>query len=283
MRAACIILFLLSSFCSPFLSAAPNAKELVALIRAHAGVQAPADTVDTFKTGKPETPVTGIAVCMFATVDVLKQAVAKGCNLIITHEPLYYNHRDELAALSQDPVVREKQAFIDQHHLVVWRFHDTVHAMQPDLILKGLVHTLGWERFQDPKSPFFFNVDRQTFQALQVELRHHFNRHSFQVVGDPEMEITRVCLLPGSAPFELQRKFLAEEGTELLIAGEAKQWETLEYVRDANLLGKRKALLLIGHAVSEEPGMQCTADWLRSFLPKTPVYFIESGASFWSF
>src|SRR5258708_3779149 len=40
-------------------------------------------TVDTFKAGDPDAPVTGIAVTMMATMDVLQRAAAHGDNLII--------------------------------------------------------------------------------------------------------------------------------------------------------------------------------------------------------
>jgi putative NIF3 family GTP cyclohydrolase 1 type 2 len=42
------------------------------------------------------------------TMDVLKQAVVKNCNLIIVHEPLYYNHLDDTKMLQNDPVFLEK-------------------------------------------------------------------------------------------------------------------------------------------------------------------------------
>jgi len=38
--------------------------------------------------------VTGIAVTMMATLDVLQRAAANGQNLIITHEPTFYDHLD---------------------------------------------------------------------------------------------------------------------------------------------------------------------------------------------
>ena len=48
----------------------PTALEVVAVIQQHIGVQWKTPTVDTFKAGNPDTPVTGIAVTMMATMDV---------------------------------------------------------------------------------------------------------------------------------------------------------------------------------------------------------------------
>ena len=55
----------------------------------------PPDTVDTVKIGDPTQPLTGIVTTFLATVEVIEQAAQLGANLIITHEPIFYNHRDE--------------------------------------------------------------------------------------------------------------------------------------------------------------------------------------------
>ena len=81
---------------------------------------------------------------MFATMDVLRKAVKKNCNFIIVHEPLYYNHLDNTEQFQNDSVYLEKKKFIDDHKLVVWRFHDYIHHIQPDGILSGMVEKLGW-------------------------------------------------------------------------------------------------------------------------------------------
>lgn len=66
-----------------------TARELVAEIQQQVGVEWQKDTVDTFKAGDPDTAVTGIAVTMMATMDVLERASAKGLNFVITHEPTF--------------------------------------------------------------------------------------------------------------------------------------------------------------------------------------------------
>src|SRR5437762_144605 len=108
-----------------------TAREVVARIQQQVGVPWQSDTVDTFKAGDPDTPVTGIAVTMMATLDVLQRAAAAGDNLIITHEPTFFDHMDvadQLPEKDKDPVLTEKKLFISKHGLVIWRFHDHWHA-----------------------------------------------------------------------------------------------------------------------------------------------------------
>ena len=67
----------------------PTARQVVATIQEHVGVPWNSDTVDTFKAGNPDIAVTGIAVTMMATLDVLQRAAAKGQNLVITMSLLF--------------------------------------------------------------------------------------------------------------------------------------------------------------------------------------------------
>ena len=115
-----------------------TARQLVAEIQKQVGVEWQKDTVDTFKAGNPDSVVTGVALTMMATMDVLQRASAKGLNLVITHEPTFYAHLDTPEGIPEsDPVWTEKRAFIEKHGLVVWRFHDHWHRRNPDGIEAG--------------------------------------------------------------------------------------------------------------------------------------------------
>src|SRR5690242_11089597 len=130
-----------------------TAREVISEIKKQVGVEWQQDTVDTFKAGNPDTPVTGVAVTMMATLDVLERASARGLNFVITHEPTFYAHLDTPEGMPEsDPVWAEKRAFIEQHKMVVWRFHDHWHMRHPDGIAAGVVHDLKWEKFQTPEN-----------------------------------------------------------------------------------------------------------------------------------
>jgi putative NIF3 family GTP cyclohydrolase 1 type 2 len=94
------------------------------------------------------------------------------------------------------------------------------------------------------------------------------------------MPATKIALFPGASGSEKQIKALQQDGVELLIAGESREWETVPYVQDAAAEGRHKALILLGHEVSEEAGMDECARWLRTILPETPVSFISAKEPF---
>ena len=262
---------------------AVSAEQLIETIIKETGAAVVPNTVDVIKEGKRETEVTGIVTCMFATMDVLRKAVEKNCNLIIVHEPLYYNHLDNTEQFQKDSVYLEKKKFIDDHGLVVWRFHDYIHRIQPDGIISGMVEKLGWENNRVKDNPYQFSFPKITLTDLLKNLKNTFPENNFHVVGDPEMKLSNVLYMPGAAGSATHINQLQNSGVDVVIAGEVPQWETYEYARDAVLQGRKKAVVFIGHVNSEEYGMKFSADWLSEFVEDIPVHFIECGSSYWSY
>jgi len=259
-----------------------TARLVVERIQKKVGIPWRSDTVDTFKAGNPDTVVTGIATTFAATLDVLQRAAARGKNLIITHEPTFYNHLDKTGALEHDAVLEAKRAFIDSHGLVIWRFHDYWHARKPDGILRGVTSALGWESFRNPKDDHLFVFPEITLDTLAVQVRSQLNIRTLRVVGDRRMPVRRAALLPGAVDSLEQIRMLERDDVDALVIGETREWETVEYVRDAISAGKKKALIILGHVASEEAGMQECARWLKTFIPEVPIEFIPAGEPFWS-
>ena len=130
---SCLILFSI-----PLHTQTLHAGEAIIRIQRRYAAAPPPNTVDTIKAGDPNTPVTGIATTFLDTMDVLREAVRREDNLIITHEPTFYNHLDDTKFFIDDPVYKEKLAFIERHHLVIFRLHDEIHADRTDHILAGM-------------------------------------------------------------------------------------------------------------------------------------------------
>jgi hypothetical protein len=50
---------------------------------------------------------------------------------------------------------------------------------------------------------------------------------------------------------------------DLVIVGETREWELVEFIEDQISAGARKALIVLNHVVSEQAGMEYCAEWLR--------------------
>lgn len=257
-----------------------TASEVMQRLIAATGATPPANTVDTLKAGDPNTVVTGIVTTFMDTYPVLEKAVASGKNLIITHEPTFYNHVDDQSLHAEDPVQQQKLAYIREHHLVVWRFHDTWHLRNPDGILAGMVEEFGWKTNQNSANPHLFTFPPTTVEQIAAKLQASTRARAIRIVGDPMMKVTGVALMPGASGSERQIKMLEQDDVQLLVAGESPEWETVPYVEDASAEGRHKALILLGHEVSEEAGMEECARWVHTLLPTIPVVFIPAGEPF---
>src|SRR5215467_3163083 len=235
-----------------------TAREVVARIQARVGVPWQAETVDTFKAGNPDTPVTGIAVTMMATMDVLNEK-------------------------ENDPVLAAKLAFIAEHHLVVWRFHDHWHRRNPDGIEAGMAHALDWDKQQDPENQYLFAVPETALESLAADLKKKLDIHVLRVVGDPLLKVKKVALVPGASGFQKETLALERNDVDVLVTGEPREWETVEYVADAVTQGKHKALIILSHIPSEQAGMEECTQWLKSFVNEVPVEFVPAKDPFWKY
>jgi putative NIF3 family GTP cyclohydrolase 1 type 2 len=260
-------------------SSALSAREVIERIRKNVGVPWREQTVDTFKAGNPETPVKGIATTFMATLDVLQRSAAAGKNLIVTHEPTFWNHQDQTNDFSGDPVYTFKQNFVEKNNLVVWRFHDHWHARKPDAMFTGLVQRLGWDKYQDGDNQRFYNVPTTTLGQIAKDAQRRLKIRALRVIGDPQTKISKIAVNPGFA--NLMGAIHLLQQADLLVVGEPREWEGVEYAQDAIASGQKKGMLLLGHAISEDPGMDLCATWLKTFVPEVPVEWVPAGEPFW--
>lgn len=234
-------------------------------------------TVDRLMFGSPETEVTGIVTTFLATQHVLEQTVALGANLVITHEGVFYSHHERMESIAEDPVYLTKRKLIENSGIAVFRFHDHVHRYRPDGITEGLVKALDWESYVEEHLPAacILNMPAKTLSDIAEDVKMKLGIPYVRVVGESAAPCSRVGLLVGyRGGGTIAIPLFESRRLDLIIAGEGPEWETPEYIRDAMYQGRRKALLFLGHAASEEPGMRNVTDLLKKEFPDVPVHFI---------
>ncbi|MEL6256492.1 MAG: Nif3-like dinuclear metal center hexameric protein [Bacteroidota bacterium] len=245
------------------------------IIMAQVPVEKNPDTVDTIKSSTGDQKLTGIVTTFLATIEVIRAAIDKNANLIITHEPTYYNHRDEVEWLKEDPVYEYKRNLLEENNIVVWRFHDYWHKVRPDGILQGFINAMGWQGFLNTKIENACFIPKTTMKELASFLKRQLKLDRCFYIGDPELACSSIGMLPGSWGREKHIDLLRKD-IDVLIIGEAAEWETVEYVRDASMAGMKKGLIILGHANSEEPGMFYLVEWLGRFLPQVPIFHVPA-------
>ncbi len=219
-----------------------------------------------------------------ATLDLIQRAHTAGMNFVITHEPTFWNDADTTKDLVNDPIYQFKMDFCKKNDMVVWRFHDHIHARRPDLIWVGLSRALGWEGRESPPNQRRFQITPTTLGALAADVKRHLNARTLRVVGNPQAKVSTVAVGMGygGMPRLLTLRYRCRHRRRRTRKPAAPSTRYTEYVLDAAALGKDKGQIILGHAISEEPGMEDCANWLRTFISEVPIQFIRAGEPFWA-
>jgi len=264
-----------------------NIREVVEVVLAVNGGRQLEKTCDQLIEGDWESQVTGVVTTFMATVDVIRRAIDMGCNLIITHEPTYFTGLDSIDWLKDDPVYQRKKALIDDNRISIWRYHDHMHGGNTDLIYSGLLKDLGWTEYLDKEFPLphCYTIPTTAVNTLVGFLKETLGMKVMQVVGNPKMKCSRVGILVGGGSLglgheEMPAKLMNDEQLDVMICGEITEWTLCAYVRDAAALGYHKAMIVIGHERTEEPGMKELANRLQPLLGEIPVHFSGAGEPF---
>lgn len=236
------------------------------------GGEWPAGGLDGFKAGDPSTPVKGIATTAMATMDVLKKASKAGSNLIVTYEPTFFGRQDglptatagtsgrgpgrgALAITTDDPVYKAKKEFIEKNGLIVFRLHDHWRSRKESDMTTGLAEALGWTEYRLTPDDVIYEIPPATTEDVVAVIRKKLNlRGGLRAVGDRKALVRRVMLYPGiMTPATMWQRY---SETDLMITGEAREWENTFYAADIFTAGEKRGLVIIGRVASEDPGMR---------------------------
>jgi putative NIF3 family GTP cyclohydrolase 1 type 2 len=254
-------------------------QEVINLILKEGGLSPVKDTVDTIKYGQASQTVSGIVTTMFPTIAVIEEAARQNANFIIAHEPSFYNHSDNTEWVKNNAVLKQKQQLLEKHKMVIWRFHDYCHSLKPDAVSYGVAKKAGWLPYYKT-GQLTLTIPPVSLQELIQHLKSSLGIDHLRTIGNLQQRCERIALLPGAWGGQRHVSTAETEKPDVLIVGEVSEWETAEYIRDANLLGSKIALIVLGHALSEEPGMEWLVEWLQPKLPGTKIIHIPSGNPF---
>lgn len=236
------------------------------------GIVVKETTCDTVKSGDVSRTVTHIGVTMVPTLSVLRQAAAAGVELLIVHEPLFFDHMD--VAEEGDPVVEAKRAILRESGMVVFRYHDYPHARCPDLIVEGAVRALGLTGELHDRSLFYCDTP-----LTARELADRFTALGLahvRMVGAVDVPMTHVDMQLG-APGSVIGTRMKDANIQMICVGETCEWRYAEYIRDIADMGVAKAMLILGHAGCEAYGMELLARRLSDKFPDQQVTYFPCG------
>lgn len=240
--------------------------------------------------GNIDQECTGIVTTCFASVDVIREAIDKGANLIISHEALFWNRGDKQDWLKKNSVYQAKTRLLDKHNIAVWRNHDYIHSGIPlddeyvDGIFYGVIKALGWEQYlsADHRSLLHFDFDGISAQKIAKDLIKGLHLEGIRLIGDPDAIIDKLQVIGHiMGPDNPVITDIEENDFDAVIALELIDYTVSEYIRDAAQLGFNKVIFAPGHFNFEEEGMAYMLEYLPDILGSDiPYYYAKSGDTF---
>lgn len=234
------------------------------------------NTVDKILVGNPDTKITGITVSWMPTLDSLIRASELGCNLFVTHEPLYISDPDETRLIDLgDPWVTKK-AWIHENNLVIYRCHDFWDDY-PDVGIHGSwAKWLGFNEKPLASEKYYEvhsveGVSLGELAEMILEKVKPLGQRVVHVIGDLNKEVQRVAL--GTGAITNYRRMHALGADVLILTDDGTRlWESGQWAHDGGA-----SLILVNHATAEEPGMITLADYIRGIFPDVRVEHIPTG------
>ena len=245
--------------------------------------------------GDADTEITGIACAWMASWNNLKKAEGWGCNVFITHEPLYAGDTNsegiyiggEMSEngikptinpimLEEDDAWVKKTEWLKSHNLVVMRCHDVWDDF-PEIGIHGA--WAKWLGFEDPpvSSQKFYEVhkvDNLTLQQVAENIAakvKNLGQECVHFIGDPDQAVTRIALGTGAIT---SYRVTVHMGADCLLLTDdgTRLWESGQWAEDTGI-----GLIVVNHATSEEPGVRALAQYLQEQFSDIPVSMIERG------
>ena len=261
---------------------------------------------DTYKFGSPEDECRGIVTAISPTVDVIKKAAKLGANLLVIHEPTFYTSEDAPGWFEdfENSVYEEKCALLKEHGITVWRDHDHMHFHNPDSIFEGVLRYTGWKPYSRPVNPpyggfshFYVELpEAVTVREVAEHLMKCIGMNGCRYLGKPDDEVKTIAIVGHLYPFmnestpkradgkpkEYSVQIIGdlEREVDLILPGETIDWTVLSYLRDAVALGRKKAMISLGHYNWEALGMKYAADWIGGLVSEIPVNYVHAGDMF---
>ncbi|MDO5335347.1 MAG: Nif3-like dinuclear metal center hexameric protein [Coriobacteriia bacterium] len=231
--------------------------------------------------GDPTGEVTGVFVALDPTIEVMQAALAAGCNVVLTHHPVYLDAPEGfLPAQVVGQTPGSRVAFALAHGLSCMNFHTAL-----DVSVEGLsalprmlrLECLGpLEPLGGSPSKGFVMLCAPGEQNALLRLSDlaarcvAVNKAHPRVWGDDTRPLMRIAVSGGSANSFL--KLCLDQGIDCLVCGE------LGYHAALDAMGSGLSIIELGHDVSEMPLCAILADAVsEAGVPNSCITMVSAG------
>lgn len=236
-------------------------------------------TVDQIIAG-PDQDIRQAAVCWMPYSWAVAEAAARGANLLVAHEPTFYDHFEFRQGLDErfQEAKAEKEKLIQELGITILRCHDVWDAVP------GIGVPDSWGRFLGLGAPIasttyhrLYRVEKRTAEEAARDIAQKTKAAGQSVLafyGNPEAQVETIAIGTGccSTPHDL-----FSLGADLVVSVDdiIRSWIDGEWAADTG-----RPILVVNHGVSEACAMDSLAAKIQELAPGIQTSVIQQGCSY---
>ncbi|MCD6520275.1 MAG: Nif3-like dinuclear metal center hexameric protein [Anaerolineae bacterium] len=251
----------------------PTVADIVAYVEDLAGH--PLNPDEGVQHGSPERQVRKVLLCWMATVSALNVAGEHGCDLVLTHESLYYPYdaivrQDNPLGWEEWCTNRRRRELLQKYNLSLLRVHGSLDEI---CIFDDFAQQLGLGEPVAGEGIYkVYEIAPCTLAELAERVKARVGMAAVRVCAPRGMEQTvrRVGLPWGGLGLFVNVAYqqrLIEQGCDVFIAGESDDYG-FRFAAECGI-----PMIETSHEVSENPGLAHFAKMLAECFPEIEVEF----------
>jgi len=254
-----------------------KAKEIVDLFEKTAPIESGLQSdrsgrVLGFRFGNPEIDVTGIGVAWYLAMEVIEQAIRRGLNLLLIHEPgLFYDNNvpwHTCLLPETNPVNLKKKQLLIENNICVYTAHSNWDLQKNVGMQPTFAKALGLtEEIKRDIAVGIYRIQTMPFSDLIDKVKTATGLKRMRVQGDRDKLITTVAVGFGNMGFAIDA--ILANHTDAGIFGELGEFSFIA-ARESNI-----AVIETTHLVSESIGFRSVVDVMKERLPEMKIVFLE--------
>ena len=241
----------------------------------------PEKTVDRIIHGDGAKAIRRAAVCWYPSIHTLKSAIDADCDLLITHEPTWWDHFDGPGGWRNKAPGFKKTIMLEESGLVVLRLHDTWDNWPVIGVRDSFAKGLGLDEFVAEDSTRFHAMYKIPEQTLSSFARYiagkvaPLGEDAVQVIGDPDMVVSRPSIGVGCLG---PQEDMIEMGSDVLIMC----FDGCEYWRVRDRLAEHGVgVITLEHGTTELWGIESLAHYIGETWKDLNVIYLDNHWKAW--
>ena len=191
------------------------------------------------------------------------------------------------AAVLKTELYAAKKQLIEKNNLNIYRISENWYG-KTSMASEGLLSTLGWNAssavsavaaYPEEKTAIV-TLPAESLLALSKAAKAKLNCKSARLLGDATAKIAKVAVHPGYLTIGAITEIAKVSNLDLILTGEACEWEAFVYAEDWINAGHGKGFLMLGLAVTSDAAASGVAAWVKKTLTGTPVEALHVGDPF---